>query len=267
MYGGGGNASIAERAKWYCVARRFGVDLRLLTMEQAFLMAMEIVQLEVMSREKGSSAKVLRRKKIVPAVYYGAGSESLPLQMDYQTFRKVYIKVGTSQLVDLSIDGKKNEKVLVHEVQFHPLTGFIEHVDFLHVDMKKEIETDVPVEILGIAPAVKNLGGVLNTVKHELTVKCLPGNIPHSIEVDISGLDELHGAVHVSDLKVPEGVVITDAPEDVVVIINAPRVETEEAPVAAEGAEGEAAAGAEGEAKEGGEGDKAEGGEKAEKKE
>lgn len=221
--------------------------------------AMKTVKLEVQSRDKGSSAKELRRQKLIPAVFYGQGEESVPIQMDYQTFRRVYLQTGSSQLIDLTVDGKEMRKVLVHDMQLHPLAGTINHVDFLMVNLKEAITAYIPVEFMGDAPAVKDHGGILNTVKTELHVKCLPLDLPHDLSVDISVLKELNDSLHVSDVTLPEGVEVLDGEDEVVVIVNPPRIEEEPEPTEGEeGAEGtEGAEGAEGEeekAEEGAEG-------------
>ncbi len=225
---------------------------------------METIQLDAQTRDLGVAAATLRKKRIVPAIFYGKSQKSMPLQMDYGVFRKVYLKAGNNRIVDLTIDGKKKEKVLVHDVQFYPLTGAIDHVDFLAVKMSEEVTTSVPVEIVGISPAVKDLGGVLNTIKHEIEVKCLPMDIPAKFEVDVSSLDAFSTSVHVKDLIVPASVKILDNPEDVIVTVAAPRKEEEVAPVAAslEGTAAEAAAKEEAAAAEAA---KAEGGDKEKK--
>lgn len=201
---------------------------------------METVKLQAKNRDLKVSVKAMRRDKKIPAIYYGKKQKSLPLQLEYQIFRKVFLNAGTSQVIDLDIEGK-NTQVLVHDVQYHHLTGAITHVDFLHVNLKEEVTTHVPVEMVGISAAVKDFGGILTTVKHELTVKCLPLDIPHSIKVDISVLEQLSSSVHVKDLIVPAGVQIMDNREDVVVTVAAPRVEEEVAPTAASAIAGTAA--------------------------
>ncbi|HMR00902.1 MAG TPA: 50S ribosomal protein L25 [Candidatus Gracilibacteria bacterium] len=208
---------------------------------------MKTVTLEVQKRELSSSPRELRRQNIIPAVFYGQGEESVAVQMDYQTFRRIYIKTGSSALIDLKVEGADSKKVLVHDLQIHPLSGKIEHVDFLLVNLKEAITAYIPVEIIGESPAVKDHGGVLNTVKTELHVKCLPLELPHEIKVDISGLEELGSSIHISDIAAIEGVEILDGDEDVIVNVAAPRAEEE--PETTEGGEGEAGAeGAEGEA-------------------
>ncbi len=205
---------------------------------------MEPIQLEAKTRDVKSSPRALRKVKLIPAVFYGKKEKSVPLQMEYQDFRKVFMKAGSNQVVDLHINGKKTN-VLIHDVQYHPLTDAISHVDFLHVDLSVEVTTHVPVVIVGVAPAVKNFSGILTTVKHELTVKCLPMDIPHEITVDISTLEQLSSSIHIKDLEVPKGVQFMDNVEDVIVTVSAPRVEEETpAPVGLEGTAEAAAAAA-----------------------
>lgn len=207
---------------------------------------METVTLEANTRDMKVTANALRNKRMIPAVFYGKKEESLPLQLDYQSFRKVFIKTGSNQVINLQIDGKKRTHVLVHDIQFHPLTGTIDHVDFLHVNLSEEVTTIVPVEVVGVSPAVKDLGGILTTVKHELKVRCLPMDIPHSVQVDVSSLETLGSAVHVKELTVSKGVQFLDNPDDAVVTVSAPRIEEEAAPAGAvtglEGTAAEAAA-------------------------
>jgi len=208
---------------------------------------METATLTVQTRDMKTTAHNLRKESILPGVYYGKGIKPVSLQMDYQSFRKVFLKTGTNSLIDLSIDGK-NEKVLVHDLEYHPLTGAIAHVDFIHVNLKEEVTTHIPIETVGVAPAVKAFGAILNTVKHELNVKCLPLDLPHTIQVDLSSLTDLSSSIHISDLVAPKGVKFMDNPEDVVVTVTAASDEEASLPTAqtAEEAAAEGAAPAEG---------------------
>jgi large subunit ribosomal protein L25 len=204
---------------------------------------METIQLDAQTRDTNVSPSLLRRTRIIPAVFYGKSQKSLPLQMPYGIFRKVYLKAGGNHIIELHIDGKKKETVLVHDVQFYPLTGEISHVDFLAVSLSEEVTTHVPVEITGVSLAVKDMGGILTTVKHEIEVKCLPMDIPQSIPVDISVLADFTCSVHVKDLNIPAKVKVLDNPEDVVVTVSAPREEeVVAAPSGLEGTAAEAAA-------------------------
>ncbi len=209
---------------------------------------MELIALEAHVRDPKVSPLYLRKSRQVPGIFYGAGEENISLQMDYQTFRKVYMKAGSNQVVELNVDGKK-KTVLIHDVQFNPLTDMFDHVDFKHVNMNKEITALIPIETIGISPAVKDLGGVLMTLKHELEVKCLPKDLPALLQVDISGLAELHSSIYVRDVSVPGNVVLTEDPESVVLTISAPRAEETTVPAAAAPAAATPAPAAEGAAK------------------
>lgn len=195
-------------------------------------LVMDTFVLETSARPVAAKAKNLRRQGKIPAVYYGRGKTSLSLQLDYHTFRKIFEKAGENTLIDLSVDGKK-VPVLVHDVQFDPVTDAISHVDFIHVDMEKEVTTSVKVVVVGLAPAVKNLGGILDLQKHEIKIRCLPKNLIHSIEVDVSGIVDFHTSVHVKELKVPTTVKVLDNPEDTVVTATPPRAEEEAKPAEA----------------------------------
>lgn len=207
---------------------------------------MESILLEAAPREAQTKGKHLRVRGIVPAVYYGRGQKPRTLQLSYQAFKKVFDKAGENTIIDLSIDGKKTP-VLVHEVQYDPIKDVVSHVDFIHVDMQQEVTTSVKVVTLGIAPAVKNMSGILDIQKHEIKIKCLPKDLIHSIEVDVTGIVDFHTSVHVKDLKVPPNIKILDNMEDTVVTATPPRAEEETKPAeAAVGVEGAAVAGAPG---------------------
>lgn len=199
---------------------------------------METVKFDVAVRDSSGAANVVRKNKMIPGVVYGKSFDPVSVQMDYQDFRRLYIKHGYSQVLDLNIEGKGTEKALVQDIQFHPVSGSISHVDFIKVNMKEEITSTVPVEVVGVAPAVKDHGGLMNLVMNEIEIKCLPGDMPHSIEVDVSGLENVGDSIHVSDLKISDKVKITSDLEGVVLNVAAPREEVEEEPVATEGEEG-----------------------------
>lgn len=189
---------------------------------------METITLEAKSRDIKVSPMFLRKNRRIPAVFYGHKENSLTVDVDYQEFRKAFKKAGSNQVVELVIDGKK-KPVLIHEVQYNPLTDNVDHIDFLHVNMNEEITANIPVVLTGIAPAVKNFGGILTTLKHEVEVRCLPTHLPQSIEVDVSTLEQLHSAVHVKDLKLSAQVKVHGSPDDVVVTVVAPKLVEEDA--------------------------------------
>lgn len=129
-------------------------------------------------------------------------------------FSKVFKEVGeTNTLTLVTPDGKFD--ALIHEVQHDPVTNEPIHIDFLSVDMTKEIEVDVPLEFTGDSAAVKG-GGVLVKSIHEVKVKGLPAKIPHNFEIDLSALADMESIVSLKDIKLPEGVTLVDDAENVV---------------------------------------------------
>lgn len=219
---------------------------------------MDMVPLTVAARSSEMSAKVLRQSGLVPCVLYGNDTEHLSLQCEYKEIFRAYKKAGESTIVDLNT-GKESVPALFHVLQFDPVSDNITHVDFYAVDMKKEIDANVPIHFEGESLAVKELGGVLVTSYDHVSVKCLPTNLPHHLTVSLESLEEFHSSLSVADITVPEGVVLALEPEVVIATIQEPRKEEVIEEVPAEGEEGEAAEGEEGEAAEGEEGEKKEG--------
>ncbi len=214
---------------------------------------MENVAIPAQSRTEADDARGIRRSNMIPAVVYGAGFDNQHLKMDYQTFRRAFEKATYSTIINLNVEGGETIEVLVHDVSYHPVSDDILHVDFYKVDMKKKVTTHLALDFIGTSQAVKE-GNVLNTSRQELQITCLPGDLIHNIEVDISVLEKVGDSIHVGDIPVPQGIEILDAPEDTIVNVVEPRVIEEAIP--AEG-EGDAADGEEG-------ADSAEGEEKSE---
>lgn len=206
---------------------------------------MDNLVLEAQTRQLTDKAKHIRLKGLVPAVYYGRGQKNHHLSLNYQQFRKVFASAGENTIIELSVEGKKIP-VLVYNIQTDPVSDAISHVDFIHVDMEKEVTTSVKVTFVGIAPAVKNLGGILDVHKHEIKIKCLPKDLIHNIEVDLAPIVDFHTSIHVKDLKVPSTIKILDNPEDTVVTATHIKIEEEKPAATVAPAEGGAAAGAAG---------------------
>ena len=187
---------------------------------------MQKIVLEANLRDKKTKSALLRRQNKVPAVYYGHKVKNMVLQVDYQALRKTFGVAGRNQIVELHVDSEV-KPVLVHDVQYDPLTDKFSHVDFMHVNMDEEVNASIPVVIKGVAPAVKNFGGILTTLKHEIKVRCLPADLPPSIEVDISGLEQLHSSIHVRDLNISTVVKLHEMLDEVVITVAPPKVEEE----------------------------------------
>jgi large subunit ribosomal protein L25 len=179
---------------------------------------------------------------------------------DFELLRR---KTGPNALVDLSVDGKKADPVLIHDVQVHPVTHRPLHVDLFLVRMTEELTVDVPLTPIGISPAIENDGGTLLHAIESVRIKALPDHLPSSIEYSIESLVDFDTAIHVRDLAIPPDVTLLTDPDEIVAKVQAPRVEVEEPVAVAEGeGEAEAAEGeeaAEGSAEGGSEGGSSEG--------
>ncbi|HRZ30164.1 MAG TPA: 50S ribosomal protein L25 [Candidatus Paceibacterota bacterium] len=166
----------------------------------------------------GKKVSELRRVGELPAVVYGGKEGSKCLTLNLIEFKKVLKEAGESSIISLELDGKKTD-VLIHEVQFEPVTGEPVHADLYVVSQDKEIEVDVPLVFEGVPPAVKELGGSLVKVIHELPISALPKNLPHDIIVDVSVLKTLDSQILVRDLKLPTGVKAVVEDDEVVASI------------------------------------------------
>jgi large subunit ribosomal protein L25 len=197
---------------------------------------MEKVLLNVQSRDViGRKTGALRNDGKVPAVVYGAGRKSQNISVDNVQFVKTYRQTGSSSLVELDIDGKDRVPVLIQSFSKNPITNLVEHVDFLAVDMNKEVEAVIHLKFIGESLAVKALGGTMVTSIEKLTVKALPSALVPYIEIDISPLKEFGDSIRVRDIKLPEGVKIDESKlGQTIVSAAAPHVVDEAAEAATE---------------------------------
>ena len=206
----------------------------------------------------GKANKRLRRAGIVPGVVFGKGEESTPVQVDAKVFETLYRQAGRTSVVDMHMPGTSVvTSGIIKSVQRNPLSGNALHVDFFIVNLKQEMENDIPLVFIGEAPAVEETGGTLLHNLSSVHVKALPTDMPHEITVDVSVLRTLDVAIHVRDLSLNRDLVnvLTDG-ETLVATVVPPRAEEPEPePVLTEEElEAAAAEAAEGEGAEGGEG-------------
>jgi large subunit ribosomal protein L25 len=219
---------------------------------------MEKITLDV-TQGTCSSAKKTREEGCIPMIYYGKGVKPVSFSVEYQNFRRVYKKAGKSTIITIVNEKKQEFPVLVHEIQYHPVSDKMIHVDLIAVDLNKPITTKIPLVFVGISAAIKDEGGILVASKNTITVECLPKDLMHEIEVDITPLKDFHSVIKVADLKVPDTIKILDAQNINVVSVSAPRTEAEledleKAPVIIKPVETEVAEGEEKAAEEGGAG-------------
>ena len=176
----------------------------------------------------GKKVKALRERGVLPGVLYGPRiKETLPLEINFKEFEKVYKEAGESTLVSLEIEGKKTP-VLIHEVKLDPLTGKPIHVDFYQPRLEEEVEVTIPIIFEGEAPAVKELGGTLVKNISEIEVKALPQNLPHEIRVNIQKLKTSEDDILIKDLPIPKEVKILKEPEEIVASVAPPEKVEEE---------------------------------------
>ena len=209
------------------------------------------LELQARSPEGSRSARRMRREGLVPGVIYGGGEDPQPFTVDARILRNTL--AHAAQVIEVAIEGASTN-VLIKDVQRHPVRGEAIHVDLLRVRMDQTIHATVPIEFLGAeeGPGVAE-GGIFNQELREVNIEALPGDIPDSIQYDVSGL-EMNATVTLEVLVAPQGVTLLDDAETVIATITPPtlepveeEIETETEVVGEEGAEGaEAEAQAEG---------------------
>jgi large subunit ribosomal protein L25 len=201
------------------------------------------LELTLDAREaQGKANKRLRREGLVPGVVYGKGEDSTNVQVDAKTFETLYRAAGRTSVVKFRLPGgSRATSGFIKSVQRHPLTGRAIHVDYYLVNLKVEMEVDVPLVFTGEAPAVEATGGTLLHNLSSIHVKALPTDIPHEVEVNVSVLTSLDVAIHVRDLSLNRDLVqvMTDG-DTLVATVVPPRIEEEPETVVGEGEEAEA---------------------------
>jgi large subunit ribosomal protein L25 len=170
------------------------------------------------------ASRKLRQKGLLPAICYGPKTDSVPLSLDTKELMKT-VGMGENVLIDLMIgDGNKaaQKVVVVRDLQIDPIKDQFIHVDLFEVVMDEEISVEIPVVLVGKPEGVK-MGGVLEQITREVTVECLPADIPQSIEVDVSHLD-IGDTIHIGDIKLGKAKVLVD-PTTTIATLVPPTVE------------------------------------------
>ncbi|MFA6533867.1 MAG: 50S ribosomal protein L25 [Patescibacteria group bacterium] len=210
----------------------------------------------------GRGVEKLRENNLLPAVLYGRELTNQNLAVNYRDFAKVFQTAGESAIVDLQIGEAPAVPVLIQDVQYHPLRQQAIHADFYQVRMDEKLTANIPLTLVGEAPAVKEQGAIFFTSLETIEVKCLPADLPKEVVVDLSSLKNFGDRILVKDLPLGDKVEVLSGAELTVVSVAEPRAEEVEVKVEApvvegaapvEGAEGGAApvAGAEAAGKEG----------------
>jgi len=180
----------------------------------------------------GKKVRFLRRQGLTPANLYGPKTESIALEVESPILERLIARVGRNALINLMVDGgKKPRLVMIRDIQRHPLTGNLLHVDFFQVEVTHKVRTEIPLIFLGEAPATKKARVMLIQNLTSLNVEGLPTDLPRSIEVDQSMLEEVDQVIHVRDIAISDKLELLTDPDAVAVYLEESRVPVEEVEV------------------------------------
>ncbi len=186
------------------------------------------VELKVSPREVlGKKVRRLRREGVIPANVYGHGLESVAIQLPKDDLAHLLHTAGRNEIVYLRLDGEEPRPTFLRQIQRNPVTDAILHVDFYQISLKEKVRMEVPLALVGSAPAEQTHGGTLLHSLDRISVEGLPTEIPSTIEVDVSSLEEIDATIYVRELRVPGEVTVLTDPEQVVAKIAPPQVEKE----------------------------------------
>lgn len=166
----------------------------------------------------GKKVKNLRKEGLIPANIYGKGVTSTAVQVEGKDLAKVANQAGETTLIELSLE-KEKRPVLIHNIQHHPVTDEVLHVDFHQVDLKEKTTAEVPIKLVGESEIVQSGQGLLLQTLNDLEIEALPEDFPHEIEVDVSKFTEVGQSILVKDLKIPSKVTVKNDPETTVVSV------------------------------------------------
>ncbi|MBI1974631.1 MAG: 50S ribosomal protein L25 [Candidatus Zambryskibacteria bacterium] len=186
-----------------------------------------MLTLKAEGRDVKTKPEAIRKTGRIPAVFYGKKEASTPISIRKIDFLKVWDEAGESSVVTLDTDDGIKES-LIQDVDIDPITGNPRHADFYVFEKGHKLEVKLPIEFTGISPAVKDLGGTLVKVLHELKIEAMPKDLPHNLEIDVSSLVQFGDQILAKDIPLPEGVELKEYPEEVAVTVAAPREEKEE---------------------------------------
>ncbi len=186
-----------------------------------------MLTLKAERRDPKVQIEVLKKTGKIPAVFYGKKQTSTPISISSTEFKKLWAEAGESTVVSIETPEGKVES-LIHDVDFDPVSGAPRHADFYVFEKGHKVQIEVPIEFDGVSPAVKDLGGTLVKVLHTVKVEAEPQNLPHALIVDVSTLAQFADQILAGTIKLPTGVTLKENPEEVVVLVAAPREEKEE---------------------------------------
>lgn len=211
-----------------------------------------MLSLSVESRDIKVTSEDLRAKGTVPAVFYGPKEASTPVTINAQKLDRVWKEAGETTIVKLTGVGEDKD-TLIHDIQFHPVTGQVLHADFYVIEKGKKVTLNVPIEFIGSAPAEK-LGHIVVKALQEVEIEVAPAELPHHLDVDLSSLENVGDHISAKQIKLPPSAELKTDPDEILVSIiefkEEKELETTVVPAEvigapAEGAEGAADAGKE----------------------
>ena len=201
---------------------------------------MQQAKLEVQQRNAfgKQSARDLRKEGGVPAVLYGRAQDTVALQLDARTFRQFLRTYGENVIINMEVSAGNTETVIIKEIQRHPVDKHrLIHADFIRISLDEPVTSAVPVVLVGNPHGVQE-GGVLEFPLRQVSLHCLPMQMPNEITIDVGHLD-IGDAVHVSELTLDEEIDIIDEPERIIATVSQPRIQLEDEVTEAEDGEGE----------------------------
>lgn len=200
---------------------------------------MQQAKLEVQQRNTfgKQSARDLRKEGGVPAVLYGRAQDTVAIQLDARTFRQFLRTYGENVIINMEVSAGNTETVIIKEIQRHPVDKQrLIHADFIRISLDEPVTSAVPVVLVGSPPGVQE-GGVLEFPLRQVSLHCLPMQMPNEITIDVGHLD-IGDAVHVSELTLDEEIDILDEPERIIATVSQPRIQLEDEVAEAEDGEG-----------------------------
>ncbi len=197
-----------------------------------------MLTLDVKPREAGQSPAAVRESGSVPAVFYGPKEATTPIAINGRQLEQVWKQAGQTSVVTLKGAGEAKE-TLIHDVQVHPVTGTLLHVDFYVLEKGKKVQLSVPLEFVGHAPAEK-VGHIVVKALHEIEIEVAPAQLPHNLEVDLSTLENVGDHILASQIVIPPSATLITGGDEIVASITAFKEEKEEAPAPAPAAVAEA---------------------------
>ncbi len=202
-------------------------------------------EFKVKTRPADVKLSDLRQQGLIPGEVYGHNKKNVHVIISKVDFEKLFNQAGESNLIMLTIDEAKAFNVLIKDIQLDAVTDQVMHVDFYIVKMDEKLSTDLPLEFIGVAKAVKELGGILVRSLSQVPITCLPKDLVAKVEIDISPLDDFGKVITIGDINWPAGIEVLLEKDVPICLVQQPRVEakpeTEAETTEAEGTKSDAA--------------------------